>query len=137
MQLVNYAGPHTLPKEKKRSKAEVASVKRTAASTEKYRAVKDYNPDQFSRSGHRRLELPLKEGDIVKVLGMLSFSEEKNWFLCTEHGRRFYLLIFGYPGSNFTVKTLQLKNVLPQDFLHFLKNVRLTGAAYYIFNSET
>ena len=55
----------------------MASVKRTAASTEKYRAVKDYNPDQFSRSGHRRLELPLKEGDIVKVLGMLSFSEEK------------------------------------------------------------
>ena len=66
-----------MPKEKKRSKAEVASVKRTTASTEKYRAVKDYNPDQFSRSGHRRLELPLKEGDIVKVLGMLSFSEEE------------------------------------------------------------
>ena len=77
MHFTNYPGPYTLPKEKKRSKAELTSVKRTAASTEKYRAVKDYNPDQFSRSGHRRLELPLKEGDIVKVLGMLSFSEEE------------------------------------------------------------
>ena len=77
MHFTNYVGPHTLPKEKKRSKAELTSVKRTAASMEKYRAVKDYNPDQFSRSGHRRLELPLKEGDIVKVLGMLSFSKEQ------------------------------------------------------------
>ena len=35
------------------------------------RAIKDYQPEHFSRSGHQRLELSLKEGDTVKVLGGL------------------------------------------------------------------
>ena len=37
--------------------------------TDTFRAVKDYDPEQFSYSGHPRLELTLTEGDQVKVLG--------------------------------------------------------------------
>ena len=114
----------------------MTSVKRTAASTEKYRAVKDNNPDQFSRSGHRRLELPLKEGDIVKVLGMLSFSEEKTVLVHStwkeilhSHVRLSWQQFYR---ENFTVE-----DYFPRNFLPFMKNVHLTGAAYYIFNSET
>ena len=35
-----------------------------------YRAIKDYEPQHFSRSSHPRLELPLTEGDTVHVLGI-------------------------------------------------------------------
>ena len=34
-------------------------------------AVLDYQPDAASRSGHRHLELPLKEGDHVRIRGEL------------------------------------------------------------------
>ena len=34
-------------------------------------AVNDYNPELFSTSGQKELELPLHEGDLVKVIGEL------------------------------------------------------------------
>ena len=76
------SGAHTLPKQKKRSKDEPMLITRSTSSTEHYRAVKDYNPEHFSRSGHKRLELPLKEGDIVKVIGMFYkvFRSSNNMF---------------------------------------------------------
>lgn len=37
--------------------------------TDSYRAVKDYDPSLFSKSAQPHLELPLKEGDLVHVLG--------------------------------------------------------------------
>ena len=41
--------------------------------SELYMAVKSYDPSQFSRSGHANLELPLNEGDNVRLLGMLMY----------------------------------------------------------------
>ena len=38
------------------------------------RAVQDYNPSKFSKSKHPKLELPLKEGDLVKQLGKFSYQ---------------------------------------------------------------
>ena len=35
----------------------------------RFMAIANYNPQHFSQSGHSRLELPLKEKDIVQVLG--------------------------------------------------------------------
>ncbi len=63
------SGAHTLPKDKKRAAADATLVTRSAASTDRYRAVRDYTPQRGDAAGRRRLELPLKEGDIVKVLG--------------------------------------------------------------------
>ena len=38
-----------------------------------YRAVKDYDPEYFSQSGRKELELPLKEGQKVRILGGILF----------------------------------------------------------------
>ena len=50
-----------------RAASNVATAGRAARPL--YRAIKDYTPSQFSRSGHKQLELPLLEGDPVVVLG--------------------------------------------------------------------
>jgi hypothetical protein len=39
--------------------------------TTQYVAIADYDPSMFSQSGHPRLEISLKEGDIVLVNGPL------------------------------------------------------------------
>ena len=69
-----YFAAHTLPKQKKRTRpSDSMVVRRSPGTTDTYRAIKDYNPEHFSWSGHQRLELSLKEGDLVKVLGEQHF----------------------------------------------------------------
>ncbi|XP_064629965.1 centrosomal protein of 290 kDa-like isoform X3 [Lineus longissimus] len=47
-------------------------------------AIADYDPTNFSRSGHPRLELPLKEGDVVQVFGS---PDEKGYYEAEVKGR--------------------------------------------------
>ncbi|KAL3865001.1 hypothetical protein ACJMK2_006637 [Sinanodonta woodiana] len=55
-------------------------------------AILDYEPALFSRSGRQRLELPLKEGDIVTITGPLS----QHGYYEAEHNGRIGLVPANY-----------------------------------------
>lgn len=60
-------GAATLPRSKPR--APTLSPSTQGPPTDLYTAIKSYEPQLFSDSGHQRLELPLAEGQVVRVLG--------------------------------------------------------------------
>ncbi len=62
--------PPVPPKHRKHKKSSTVTPRvPNAPKTDTFRAVKNYEPQHFSHSGRQQLELPLKEGDLVRVLG--------------------------------------------------------------------
>lgn len=49
--------------------------RKKVAATVMQRAVKDYDPELFSQSGKKDKELPLKEGQEVRIIGLWNFEQ--------------------------------------------------------------
>ena len=105
-----------------------------------YRAIKDYNPEDFSTSGHQSLELKLKEGDIVRVLGqwqpqLPQYSRFQNFlfemFLADEIIDNYWIC-----SHMLTIKLLNLictnLNLCLEIVIHTLKRVEIT----HIFTAQ-
>ncbi|XP_013399507.1 formin BNR1-like [Lingula anatina] len=94
--------PRQRTSEKKRKSKHSKQKPHGGEDTDLFRAVSDYRPELFSQSRHPNLELPLKEGELVQVLG----PPDQDGYYETRLGGRVGLVPASYLQPVYTERTV-------------------------------